>query len=158
MQLYHKTFEKIGVDIQSCVEQTYDGASVMSGRLSGVQMRIEQYLECAIYVHWHAHRLNLVVVDSCKAVTFAADFLLNCNSYTYSCLVAMFMHVGSNCMSLQKEMYPDEKAIELKSLSETRWSAQIAACHTVKSRLDVILKLLDRSGDESNRNRAVEAA
>ena len=54
-------------------------------------------------------------------------------------------------------MYPGVKEIELKSLSETRWSAQIAACHAAKSRLDVILKLLDRLGDESNRDRAVEA-
>lgn len=31
--------ETIGIDIQDCIGQSYDGASVMNGRLSGVQMR-----------------------------------------------------------------------------------------------------------------------
>lgn len=54
-------------------------------------------------------------------------------------------------------MHPTEKSIELKLFSETRWSAQIAACHAVKMRLDVILLLLEQLGDDSNRDRAVEA-
>ena len=53
----------------------------------------------------------------------------------------------------------NQKAIELKSLSETRWTAQMAACHAVTSRrrLDVILALLGQIGEDSNRDRAVEA-
>ncbi len=37
----------------------------------------------------------------------------------------------------------------MKSLSETRWTAQIAACHAVKGRLDVILELLEQISEDS---------
>ena len=60
-------------------------------------------------------------------------------------------------LKLQTQMNPNQKAIELKLLSETRWTAQIAACHAVESRLDVILALLEQIGEDTNRDRAVEA-
>jgi len=54
-------------------------------------------------------------------------------------------------------MHPNQKSMELKSFSETRWSAQIAACHAVKMRLDVVLELLEQMCDDSSRDRSVEA-
>ena len=45
------------------VSQGYDGAAVMSGCVSGVQKRIRDLVPQAIYVHCHAHCLNLVLVD-----------------------------------------------------------------------------------------------
>jgi len=57
-----------------------------------------------------------------------------------------------NWLKLQTQMYTNQKAIELKLLSETRLTAQIAAYHAVTSRLDVILALL-----EHTRDRAIEA-
>ncbi len=47
------------------VAQSYDGASVMSGHLTGVQQRIKEDYPFAIYVHCMAHKLNLVLVESC---------------------------------------------------------------------------------------------
>ena len=45
------------------VAQCYDGASVMSGRLNRVQAKFSEPSQCAMYIHCHAHRLNLVIVD-----------------------------------------------------------------------------------------------
>lgn len=50
------------------VAQSYDGASVMSGCLNGVQVKIKQYFPSAIYTHCMSHRLNLVVLDMCKGI------------------------------------------------------------------------------------------
>lgn len=50
------------------IAQSYDGASVMSGRLNGVQAKIKEYHSTAIYIHCMAHRLNLVVVDVCSSI------------------------------------------------------------------------------------------
>lgn len=63
-------FEKLNLDVKSLkiVAQSYDGASVMSGCLNGVQAKIKQYFPCAIYTHCMAHRLNLVVLDMCKGI------------------------------------------------------------------------------------------
>lgn len=50
------------------VAQSYDGASVMSGRFNGVQAKIKSKYPFAIYTHCMAHRINLVVLDMCKIV------------------------------------------------------------------------------------------
>ena len=48
------------------IMQTYDGASVKSGHLNGVQALIRQEYPFAYFVHCAAHRLNLVL---CQAVS-----------------------------------------------------------------------------------------
>ena len=62
------------LDLHSLVSQGYDGASVMSGRCSGVQRRIMEVVPQAIYVHCFAHVLNLVLVDCAKNVAVASEF------------------------------------------------------------------------------------
>lgn len=63
-------FEKHKVDMNAVkiIAQSYDGASVMSGHLNGVQSKLKSFYPCAIYTHCMAHRLNLVVVDTCKNI------------------------------------------------------------------------------------------
>jgi len=57
----------IGLNIQLCVGQSYDGASVMSGKFKGVQALVRQMTgnPCP-YLHCYAHRPNLVFVDVSK--------------------------------------------------------------------------------------------
>lgn len=50
------------------IAQSYDGASVMSGKHGGVQKKIQEKYPYAIYTHCMAHRTNLVVIDMCKSV------------------------------------------------------------------------------------------
>lgn len=56
------------------VGQAYDGASVMSGKHSDVQARIKEQAKHAFYIHCSAHCLNLVLVDTVKAVPEAGQF------------------------------------------------------------------------------------
>ena len=46
--------------------QGYDGASVMSGHVSGVQTRIRQVNPNAVYIHCRPHVLNLCIVHASK--------------------------------------------------------------------------------------------
>ncbi|KAG6937228.1 zinc finger MYM-type containing 1 [Chelydra serpentina] len=48
-------------DIRNCRGQCYDGASNVSGVLSGVQARVKHEEPRAVYVHCMAHSSNLVV-------------------------------------------------------------------------------------------------
>ena len=57
--------------------QGYDGAAAMSGQYSGLQSRIMAENYKAIYIHCHAHILNLVLVDTCSKNTTARDFFWN---------------------------------------------------------------------------------
>lgn len=144
----------VGVDIKSCVGQSYDGASVMSGRLSGVQARIREVAPLAIYVHCYAHRLNLVIVDSCKSSRYASEFF-SLIQRLYVFVSGSYVH--AKWLSLQSKAYPGDRPLELKALSDTRWAAQIAACHAVRSRLTVVLELLEEITEESNGDRAIDA-
>lgn len=47
-----------GLDITKLRGQGYDGASVMSGHVSGVQSRIREVSPKAVYVHCRSHNLN----------------------------------------------------------------------------------------------------
>jgi len=66
--------DKCGLNPNNIVSQGYDGASVMSGRCSGVQTRIRAIAPMAVYVHCYAHCLNLVLVYSTKSVPQASEF------------------------------------------------------------------------------------
>ena len=55
------------------VAQCYDGASVMSRNVTGVQTRFREVHRSAVYVHYHAHRLNLVIVDLAIGVNATGD-------------------------------------------------------------------------------------
>ncbi|XP_050065523.1 zinc finger protein 862-like [Aphis gossypii] len=60
--------QTIDISTLKIIAQSFDGASVMSGRLNGVQAKIKELYPSAIYTHCMAHRLNLVVVDMCKNI------------------------------------------------------------------------------------------
>lgn len=48
--------QNLGLDINDCVTQCYDGASVMSGKHSGVQMRLREIVgHGCLYIHSNAH-------------------------------------------------------------------------------------------------------
>ena len=48
-------------DSSKVVAQTYDGASVMKGRIGGVHVKVKQVYRNAYYVHCAAHKLNLIL-------------------------------------------------------------------------------------------------
>ena len=55
-----QTLSRCGIDLNCCVGQCYDGAAVMSGCNNGVQELFRREVPQAVYIHCHAHRLNLV--------------------------------------------------------------------------------------------------
>lgn len=56
----------LGIDIEKCRGQGYDGAAAMSSDRCGVQAVIRERAPAAAYVHCASHCLNLVITHSCK--------------------------------------------------------------------------------------------
>ena len=56
----------LGLSMDDCHGQCYDGAGNMSGRLNGASSLIRAEHDKAIYVHCMNHRLNLCVSDTCE--------------------------------------------------------------------------------------------
>lgn len=51
------------------IGEAYDSASVMSGSIGGVHAKFRKCHSLAaqaVYVHYIAHKLNLVIIDICK--------------------------------------------------------------------------------------------
>lgn len=63
-----------GIDQLKYVAQTYDGVTVMSGPVGGVQAHFrKQHLE-VIYVHCYVHELNLVLCHTWSMVSEGTEF------------------------------------------------------------------------------------
>ncbi|KAL4131520.1 hypothetical protein QTP88_008815 [Uroleucon formosanum] len=66
-QLITNVILELGLDINMCRGQGYDGAAVMKGFYSGLQKRIKDKVPTASYIHCCAHNLNLVISDAVKS-------------------------------------------------------------------------------------------
>ena len=56
----------LGLSIDNCRGQCYDGAGNMAGQLNGASSSIAKEHGKAMYVHCMSHRLNLCVADNCS--------------------------------------------------------------------------------------------
>uniref|UniRef100_A0A671TYV4 TTF-type domain-containing protein n=1 Tax=Sparus aurata TaxID=8175 RepID=A0A671TYV4_SPAAU len=135
------------------VGQAYDGAAVMSGKHSGVQARIREQAKYAFYVHCNAHCLNLVLVDTVKAVPEAEEF--------FSLLEKLYVftsgsYVHPKWLAIQREMYEGPPR-ELQRLSDTRWACRFIALRNVMDRLPALQRVLQEIAREHRGDRTIEA-
>ena len=122
----------------------FDGASVMSGRIKGVQKRIRDKVPFAYYIHCHGHKLNLVLVASSKAVPEADDF--------FYLLEKLYILMGNSVVhnrfvELQHEMCPGEIIRELQHLSDTRWWCRATSCTNALITFPVIMRVLRETAE-----------
>ena len=148
------TLSEYQLDPANIVSQGYDGASVMSGRCSGVQQRVRQVAPTAIYVHCCAHVLNLVLVACAKVVRSAKEF--------FCLLQQLYVFISTTkchvCFKAkQKELHPDKQPLQLQALSDTRWACRYAAVNAVCKTYDSILSTLVEISNCSDAAKAVEA-
>ncbi|KAJ8887129.1 hypothetical protein PR048_013344 [Dryococelus australis] len=61
--------DKLNLDISYCRGQAYDGNSNMSGKFTGVQVRITKVQPLAIYNYCANHRLNLAISKACSVTS-----------------------------------------------------------------------------------------
>ncbi|XP_053951251.1 zinc finger MYM-type protein 1-like [Anastrepha ludens] len=69
--LVEEIFQKYNLPLSKVRGQCYDGASNVSGNISGLQTRILEKESRALYVHCNAHNLNLVVQDAIENMSSA---------------------------------------------------------------------------------------
>ena len=66
---------RMNIQISNCRGQCYDGVSNMSGSKKGVAAQITSEENRALFVHCHAHSLNLAVADTIKQSKVCSDVL-----------------------------------------------------------------------------------
>ena len=143
--------QEVDVDISKCISQCYDGASVMSGCQSGVQARISEINPTAIYIHCHAHQLNLALVDACRQLPHASEF--------FSLLETLYVFISSSVphsifVTKQKDL--GQRVVQLKQLSDTRWSCRYSSIKAVLSSFSALVQTLEQLSSGTN-HRSIEA-
>ncbi|KAI6656217.1 Zinc finger mym-type protein 1-like protein [Oopsacas minuta] len=135
--------------------QCNDGASTMSGRLHGLQalMRSKVY-PMALYVHWWAHRLNLVVVACAKISTKRVIYASIEQLYTFFSNLAPldFFEKTQKVLGTHEAQHR-----ELKLLSKTRWCCQSEACSAVAHTLGGIIAATVHFAEDTNTDRSAAA-
>lgn len=138
------------LDRNRCVAQCYDGASVMSGAFSGVQTRIANVIPQAIYVHCHAHRLNLCLVNTIQSIKTAVNFF-----DTVQGLYTFLMNGHTRYEQfIQIQKNKKIQVMHLERLVDTRWAYWYSSLQKVKKRYTEIKEVLTIStlqGDQTAR-------
>ncbi|CAG2255405.1 unnamed protein product [Mytilus edulis] len=129
--------EKWGLPLQKLRGQGYDGASVMSGHVSGVQQCIREPSPDAPFVHCKSHNLNLVVTQSCKDVRQIRNLMSSvgqmtwflCASHKRKTILNSFTGntklVDDMLEGLHIKLLKKGTDVSVKRLCETRWTARV---------------------------------
>lgn len=129
---------RFALPLSQCRGQAYDGASTMSGHISGVAARIEQVEPTAIYVHCLAHSTNLclqAVGMQSLPIRQALDFTMEVSQ-----LIRFSPKRTSLFESLQAQVSPG--APTLKPLCPTHWTVRTRAIEAIASNYEVLTKAL----------------
>lgn len=133
------------IDIKDSRGQSYDDASNMSGKYSGLQARVKELNEFADYIPYFAHLLNLVgkyAAECCQEALIFFEFVeslytfFSASTYRWGLLSAELSDGGAHLPILKK-------------LSDTRWSARADATKALLHSFSAIKQVLD---DISNNN------
>jgi len=130
--------QKISIQNNNIVAQSYDGASVMSGSMNGVQAKIKEQHPAAVYTHCMAHRLNLVVVDTCQSIKSAQA--------AFNILEAVYVHFSrpsknTKLIEIQKKMGLF-KSTTVMRVCDTRWVCRYKNCESIINNFESIVKAL----------------
>jgi hypothetical protein len=145
-----ETLKSYNLDIKYCRGQGYDGASTMSGNITGLQQRVKDVSSSAVYIHCCAHNLNLVLMDAANSCVSAQLF--------FGTLESMYCFITSSLPRLkilqdeQEKACLDSFALTLKKLSDTRWASRKRAVDATCQSIAAIEKALERVCDGEVRN------
>ena len=131
------TLEDLGLKIEHCRGQGYDGAGAVAGRVKGVSARIQKKNHKAIFTHCFNHRLNLCVCKACL-IQNVRNMLDRVKSICY------FFNLSEPRNSKLQENIkihaPEESRTKLVDVCKTRWIERIKGLEIFYDLFPVILK------------------
>lgn len=144
----------------------FDGASVMSGHVSGVTTRIQQALPKAKYfTHCRSHCLNLVIVSSCNNVPEVKNFMdafrklsvfVNSSHKRKSILKSNISEKSTLELLTDLDVHDEELHIAsnrrqgLPTLCETRWLSRVDSLSVLLGKYDQLKNALEEISDDSS--------
>eukprot|EP00794_Sanderia_malayensis_P015939 gene15939-biopygen13560 len=136
-----ETLKALTLDIDLCRGQSYDNASNMSGKYTGVQARIKEVNSCAPYMPCASYSLNLVGNVAAECCREAVSF------FSIVSEVYNFFSSSTYRWDSMKENLAKHQLV-VKKLSDTRWSARHDAIRALAKGSVPIKKSLDELADD----------
>jgi hypothetical protein len=135
---------EVGLDPKLIRGQGYDGASAMSGNLSGVQAEIKKIAPSATYIHCASHVLNLAVQQSCNIIAIR-------NAHGQIGEIASFFHSSAQRTTILQQKLDEavvanlipKGARKVKKVCPTRWVESQASVIKFKQLLLPIVHSLE---------------
>ena len=121
------------LDLRLLLAQCYDGASVMSGKHSGVQHEMNDVVERSVpYIHCFNQKLHLVVVHVCQKVKMVREFFDMCEQLSEFLAKPKVRAVCKN-----------SGGPILALLMKHRWSGHFNTTNTIMESYKTIISALD---------------
>lgn len=137
--------QSLNIELKYCRGQSFDNASNMSGKYSGLQARLKKDFPLIHYVPCAAHSLNLIGTSAAECCHSAVSFFGVVQS-----LYNFFSASTHRWELMNEESLFDASNLTLKSLSGTRWSANADAVKVLKKKYMIIFKVLDAISSNEN--------
>ncbi|CAB4018384.1 zinc finger MYM-type 1-like [Paramuricea clavata] len=118
------------------IGQTYDGASVMSDHLNGVQAQIQRGYPFAHFVHCAAHRLNLVLCQAASSIAPVKIFFIN---------IGAFCTFTSNAP--RRKAFLSSHNLEFPSPGDTRWYYRARVINVLYNNYDKPIEIFENIVD-----------
>ena len=132
---------RLGLEIEDCRGQCYDGAAFMSGVRNGVATQIKRENSKALYTHCYGHALNLAVGDVIKSIKLLKDTL----DVTFEIvkLIKKSPNRESKFEKIKEEAR--EGSVEIRNLCPTRWTVRAEALHSILTNYKYLFELWEWS-------------
>lgn len=152
--------QRYNLSLSKCRGQCYDGASNVSGEITGLQTRIRE-VECrALFTHCAGHNLNLSSQDTMSKIPEIADLLSVMKS------LVTFIRASPKRVNVFKDIqcqfdevddeddYDDEEKgpkemTSLKPFCPTRWCVRVKSLKSIRKNYKFIIDFCDKVGSEN---------
>ena len=124
---------------EKLIMQTYDGASVMSGHINGVQTLVRREYPFAQCVHCAAHRLNLVLCQSASSIAPVKMFFINTSA---------FSTFTSNAP--RRKAFLTSHNLEFPNPGDTRWYYRARVINVLYKNYEKLLEVFDEVTEQPN--------
>lgn len=116
-----------GIDVKKIMFLGSDGASVMTGRISGVSARLSRDQPFLVNIHCMAHKLALCTSHAADSVNYLKKHREILTNIFYH-----FKHSSLRTPNLSKiEDVLDDKKLKIKEIHAVRWFAFYSALEAV---------------------------
>ena len=139
---------RVNLRLSQARGQAYDGASNMSGHLTGLASRVKEESPLAMNIHCCNHRLNLVV-QKIGAEVIEYKLVLGVMQLVYNMISASNKRLNW-FHEHQKEHRPKKSQLTIKKVSDTRWIYHYNCAKAIKECFASIVYTLDKVIHDDN--------